>query len=166
MTRTEIRYLESGQVSVELPPGATHPRVVLKDECCILAARIRKVFPLSHPDGFVSIQDGAGKEAGVLRTLGGLDEGSRSIVENELERRYFTPTILTIDSLKQDGGMWLFKVQTQRGPSSFYVRSWRDSSHEISQGRFQIVSVDGQRFEIRDLNALDERSQAQLDQLF
>ena len=79
---------------------------------------------------------------------------------------YFTPTILSIESLRQDGGMWLFKVETQRGPAEFYVRNWRDSSHEISHLRFQIVSVDGQRFEIRDLNALDERSQALLDQLF
>ncbi|HRK21093.1 MAG TPA: DUF1854 domain-containing protein, partial [Fimbriimonadaceae bacterium] len=77
-----------------------------------------------------------------------------------------TPTIRAIDSLRQDGGMWLFKVQTQRGPAEFYVRNWRDSSAEISHNRFQIVSVDGQRFEIRDLNALDDRSQAALDQLF
>lgn len=166
MARTDVRYLEGASVSVSLPPGATHPRVELKDELCILSTRIRKVFPLSHSEGYYSIQDGAGKEVGVLRSLSELDEDSRTILRKELERRYFTPIIEAIDSLKQDGGMWLFKVRTQRGPSSFYVRSWRDSSHEISHNRFQILSVDGQRFEIRDLQALDEKSQAQLDQLF
>jgi hypothetical protein len=103
---------------------------------------------------------------GILRSLSELDDSSRKILEGELARRYFTPTIQAIESLRQDGGMWLFRVQTQRGPAQFYVRNWRDSSHEISHMRFQILSVDGQRFEIRDYMTLDERSKALLDQLF
>lgn len=166
MPRTEIRYLDGGRVRATLPEGATQPRIEVEDELSILAGRVRKVFPFSNAQGYYSIQDGAGKEVGVLRDMAELDEETRSIFESELARRYFTPTIQTIDSLKQDGGMWLFKVQTQRGPAQFYVRNWRDSSQEISHLRFQIVSVDGQRFEIRDLNDLDERSQALLDQLF
>jgi len=163
---TEIRYLDGARVRAELPPGATHPRIHVEDQQCVLAGRIRKVFPFSQADQYLSIQDGAGKEVGILRSLSELDPETRQILEDELERRYFTPTIRAIDSLRQDGGMWLFKVQTQRGPAEFYVRNWRDSSAEISHNRFQIVSVDGQRFEIRDLNALDDRSQAALDQLF
>lgn len=163
---TEIRYLSGDQITVLLPDGATHPRVIIDGVLCILAARFRKAFPFSQAGQYYSIQDGAGKEIGMLRSLDELDAASRKILETELERRYFTPTILSIDSLKQDGGMWLFKVKTQRGPSQFYVRNWRDSSAEISQNRFQILSVDGQRFEIRDLTALDEKSQASLDQLF
>ena len=166
MTRTEIRYLDGSRVKATLPEGATQPRIEVEDELSLLAGRIRKVFPFSNAEGYFSIQDGAGKEIGVLRKIDQLDDTTRDIFENELARRYFTPTIQSIESLKQDGGMWLFKVETQRGPAQFYVRNWRDSSHEISHLRFQIVSVDGQRFEIRDLNALDERSQALLDQLF
>ena len=166
MHRTEIRYLDGSRIRVFLPQGATHPRIEVEGELSILAGRIRKVFPLSDADAYFSIQDGAGKEVGVLRSLDELDEGSKDLLENELKRRYFTPTIQEIESLKQDGGMWLFKVRTQRGPAQFYVRNWRDSSHEISHMRFQIVSVDGQRFEIRDYAALDEKSQALLDQLF
>lgn len=166
VTRTEIRYLDGSRVKATLPEGATQPRIEVEEELSILAGRIRKVFPFSNAEGYFSIQDGAGKEIGVLREIDQLDETTRDIFENELARRYFTPTIQSIESLKQDGGMWLFKVETQRGPAQFYVRNWRDSSHEISHLRFQILSVDGQRFEIRDLNALDERSQALLDQLF
>jgi hypothetical protein len=166
MASTVVRYLEGSRVRLFLPEGATHPRIELEDEQSILAGRVRRVFPLSHSDGYFSIQDGSGKDVGVLRSLDELDSESRELLEAELARRYFTPTIQSIDSLRQDGGMWLFRVQTQRGPAQFYVRNWRDSSHEISHMRFQIVSVDGQRFEIRDYTALDERSQALLDQLF
>ena len=166
MPPIEVRYLEGKNVRAMLPPGATHPRVEIADEFSILAARIRRVFPLSHSDGFYSIQDGAGKEVGILKSLSDLDKGSRAILEKELARRYFTPLIESIESLRQDGGMWKFNVRTQRGPAQFYVRNWRDSSHEISHMRFQILSVDGQRFEIRDYTQLDERSKSLLDQLF
>lgn len=166
MRHTEIRYLDGARVKVNLPHGATHPRIEVEDEFSILAGKIKKVFPLSNSESYFSIQDGAGKEMGVLRSLDELDPESSEILKKELERRYFTPTIEAITGLKQEGGMWHFQVRTQRGPAQFYVRNWRDSSHEISHHRFQILSVDGQRFEIRDLNALDEKSQALLDQLF
>jgi hypothetical protein len=164
--KTEIRYLDGSRLRVVSPEGATYPRIEIEGELSILAARIRRVFPFSNADEYFSVQDGAGKEIGILRSLEELDLESRETVRAELSRRYFTPLIQTITSLRQDGGMWLFKVETQRGPAQFWVRNWRDSSQEISQNRFQIMSVDGQRFEIRDYSALDERSQALLDQLF
>lgn len=163
---TEIEYLDGARLTVHLPAGATHPRFVIEGRQCVLSGRIRRAFPFSQSGQYFSIQDGNGKEIGVLRSLDELDADSRRILEAELDRRYFTPTIRCIDSLRQDGGMWLFKVQTQHGPAQFYVRNWRDSSAEISHNRFQILSVDGQRFEIRDIGALDERSRAALDQLF
>jgi hypothetical protein len=86
-------------------------------------------------------------------------------VNGELDRRYFTPRILRIDFLKQDAGMWKFNVETQRGLAEFYVRNWRDSAHETGGGRWQISSVDGQRYEIQSVEALDARSQALLEQL-
>jgi hypothetical protein len=161
-----IRYLNGASLTVRLPPGAVHPRVEISAELCILAARVRRAFPLSEPERFISLLDGAGKEIGVLRSLDELDAEARAIFQKELDRRYFTPRILHIEHLRQDGGMWRFRVQSQHGPAQFYVRNWRDSSHEIAQGRFQITSVDGQRFEIEDYESLDERSKALLDQLF
>jgi hypothetical protein len=56
-------------------------------------------------------------------------------------------------------------VRTQRGPSEFYVRNWRDSGFEISPNRWQIHSVDGGRYDIPDLGALDARSQKLMLQL-
>ncbi|MFX4470318.1 DUF1854 domain-containing protein, partial [Acinetobacter baumannii] len=79
--------------------------------------------------------------------------------DEELDRRYFTPHVSRIDALKQDAGMWRFDVQTQRGPAQFYVRNWRDNAHETAPGRWQIMSVDGARFEILNLEELDAKSQ-------
>ena len=61
--------------------------------------------------------------------------------------------------------MWRFSVQTQRGPAEFFVRNWRDSAVEIATNRWQIMSVDGGRFEIENITRLDAGSLRLMDQL-
>ncbi len=131
----------------------------------MVSAVVKRVFPLSVPNDYLSIQASDGTEVAILTGLGSLEPESRALVEQELDRRYFTPAIETIALLRQEAGMWHFQVQTQRGPADFYVRNWRDSAQEIAPGRWQIHSVDGARFEIRDLEKIDERSRRLLDQL-
>jgi hypothetical protein len=165
MQNTPVRYLEPSQLRAIRPSGAIHPRVEIVGEFVVLSALIKRVFPLSNPNVYLSIQDSAGQEIGVLRTVDGLDTATGTIFQEELDRRYFTPHVQQIDSLRPEAGMWRFNVQTQRGPAEFYVRNWRDNAHEISPGRWQIMSVDGARFEILKADDLDAKSQKLLDQL-
>jgi len=146
-------------------PGAIHPRIEVVDEFCVLNAVVKRVFPLSNPELHIAILHGAGKEIGVLRTMENLDPATDAIIRDQLDRRYFTPHVDRVDALKSEAGMWRFDVQTQRGPTRFYVRNWRDSAHEITPGRWQITSVDGARFEILKLDDLDAKSLRLMDQL-
>ena len=166
MASQPLRYFEPEKLRFFKLEGATHLRVEVQDELCILEARVRRAFPFSAAKQFLSVQDAKGNEVGLLTDTGGLDKQSKELIANELDRRYFTPHISAIKNLKNDGGMWTFLVETQRGLTEFYVRNWRDSSYEISPGRFQIYSVDGRRFEIPNYEGLDNRSKMLMDQLF
>ena len=166
MSAGTLSYLRVDQILVMAVPGSVHPRVEIIGDRCVLAAQFKRAFPLSNPDTFISVQDPKDQEVGILESLDGMAPDQKSIILEELDRRYFTPVVNRIDELKQDAGMWKFVVQTQRGPAEFYVRNWRDSAHEASRGRWQVSSVDGLRFEIRQVNELDDRSQNLLEQLF
>ena len=161
----DIRYVEGRSLRATRPEGAIHLRLEVEDDLCIPNAKIKRAFPLSRTEEFLSLQGADGKEIAMLRSLAEVDPETRRLLEEELDRRYFTPRIERIDALKQDAGMWRFNVQTQRGPAEFYVRNWRDSAVEISANRWQIVSVDGGRFEISDLTRLDALSLRLVDQL-
>jgi hypothetical protein len=161
----EIRYVEGRALKVTRPEGAIQLRLEIENDRCIPNAKVRRAFPLSTPDDFLSLQGADGKEIAMLRNVGDVPHESRLLLEEELDRRYFTPRIEQIQELKADAGMWRFKVVTQRGTAEFFVRNWRDSAVEISRGRWQIMSVDGGRFEIVDINALDALSLRLLDQL-
>lgn len=165
MSAIDLRYVSAEEVRIWRPEGGAHLRVELLEDRVILNATVRRAFPLSHPETYLSIQEGNGKEVAILRDPEGLDKESKRILAEDLDRRYFTPQILRIAQLKQEAGMWRFTVVTQRGDTEFFVRNWRDSAHEISPNRWQILSVDGQRFEIQDLSKLDARSQAYMELL-
>jgi hypothetical protein len=166
MPASSLKYLDGSQVRVMLVAGAIHPHVEIIDDRCVIAAQFKRIFPLSHSEKYISIQDPADHEIGILETIDGMPMEQREIIVSELDRRYFTPAIEKIDELKQDAGMWKFNVQTQRGAAEFFVRNWRDSAHEAGAGRWQIQSVDGLRFEILKVEELDARSQNLLEQLF
>ena len=161
----EARFLEPGKVRVTLPAEDAGPRVELEGELAVPNAQIRRLLPLSDPETFIAIQDAAKKEIGILKTLEGMDPESRSLVNRLLDRQYFTPKVSLIKSLKPEGGMWHFIVETSRGPAEYYVRNWRDSAHEISANRWLVHSVDGQRFEIPKVDEMDVQSQNLMDQL-
>lgn len=161
----EARYLDPARVHVTLPAEDAGPRVELEGELVVPNATFKRMLPLSNQDTFIALQDAAKKEIGVLKSLDGLDEESRVLVNRLLDRQYFTPRVSTIRSLKPEGGMWHFIVETSRGPAEYYVRNWRDSAHEISANRWLVHSVDGQRFEIPTVDKMDVQSQNLLDQL-
>ena len=132
----------------------------------MLNARLRRLFPLTDPDSFIGIFDSEGKEVCVLENLEGMDAPSRQILERELDSFYFTPALLRIRSLKLEASMWKWDVETQRGDVTFYLRGVRDSVHEVAPGRWQVYSVDGQRYEIKNIDELDTRSQNLFESLF
>ncbi|HEY0865834.1 MAG TPA: DUF1854 domain-containing protein, partial [Fimbriimonas sp.] len=96
----QLRYIEADRIRAVERPGSVGLRIELVDEQTILNAQVRRVFPLSYPDELISIRDGAGKEVAVLKSVEGLEPGTRRLFDRELDRRYFTPAIEQIETLK------------------------------------------------------------------
>ena len=88
--------------------------------------QVVRCFPFSTPDRWISLRDKTGAELGILPTLDGLANQSRSLLETYLKDRYHIPTIialLNIESSKQGGSIW--HVETDNGPAQFLMRGDR-----------------------------------------
>ncbi|GIV01220.1 MAG: hypothetical protein KatS3mg015_0050 [Fimbriimonadales bacterium] len=161
-----LRYLEENTVRLTLPaPDAVRATCEIEGKTFERVQAVR-CFPLTIPEEYVALLDEDGNEIGILRHPENLDEESRRALQALLERRYFTPQIERIDKLVQEASLWRWEVMTAHGRVGFYIRGIRDSIHEVAPGRWHIYSVDGQRFEIRDLDALDPRSRSLFEGLF
>jgi len=154
---TDLRYLEPGKLRF-LRYGAAL-RLIIEEEGCWLKVAIVRVFPLSQPDRFLSVRDGAGKKIGVLIDPVELDPEGRQLVAEALERRYLVPEIRRVIAVTERFGTVEWRVETDRGPCTFTMRSVRENVLEPSPGRYILTDVDGNRFDIRDLAALDGASQ-------
>lgn len=162
----QIRYIDEAAVKLWRERSGARPRCEIEGDRCLLQAKLYRCFPLTNPGDYISLADASGAEVGILRDPSRLDEESKQTLFEELDRLYFTPIIERIVSLKQEASMWRWEVQTQRGAATFYLRGVRDSVHEVAPGRWQIYSVDGQRYEIQDYDSLDARTQALFESLF
>jgi hypothetical protein len=134
----------TGQIVVRLD-GSDEP---------IVDARIARCFPWSLPEGYVSIRNKDGKEIVLLKTLEGLDETSRRVVEDELRDKAFYPRIRGIKDYKDEFGVTSITAETDRGEVTFQIRS-RDDIRLLSAKRALFRDADGNVYELADVHALD-----------
>lgn len=167
-----IRWLDARDVKF-FRDGSGSVRATVRGLCSVLRPALYRAFPLSAPDSFVELREEGGESAGMLKGLAGLDAESRSIAEELLRERYVVPIIREIEEIRSDFGMWLWRVQTDRGPRAFTIRSPRDDIRSVpvpvAVGRrvrkVRVTDVDGNTYEIPDLDALDRRSRAFYDRI-
>lgn len=135
-------------------------RVVVPDERCGLQVQALRAFPLSHNEEHVVLRDGAGKEIGILRDLKTLPQDAQQLVRAQLHRRYFLPKILKIYSVFERFGTTQWELETDRGYRNVTTKPINDALHEMSPHRYFLTDNENNRYEIEDLNALDETSRA------
>ena len=114
-----------------------------------------RTFPLSAADRYLSLRDADGKEIGLLESLADLPREQAALLHQELERRYFTPAIERVRSVKEEFGYSYWLVDTDAGARRFTVQSGKNNVTVVDERRLLIVDVDGNRFSVDDYTRLD-----------
>ena len=148
----------------------THPedatvRLTIEGDRSWREVRTARAFPFSDPDRYIGLRDGDDKDIGILTTLSDLDKESRAIVEEELERRYFTPRIERVLSVDEQFGVVTWEVETDRGPRRFLVRNLRDSTFPMGANRLMMTDTDGNRYEFPDVSAVGAKAMTVLSKV-
>lgn len=150
------------------PEGLT----VFRDESNNVRARIegqgewekvvpKLAFPYSDPDRFVILLS-EGEEIGMLRELSELEEDSRRLLRELLEKRYHVPEIKRIIDVDDAHNAHRWTVETDKGVRRFLVRDRHNFRRIRGVGKI-IIDVDGSRFFIPRGADLDPQSRKLLD---
>ncbi len=153
----ELQILDPARMRLFYHGGVL--RMTLADDRSYRAVRGYRAFPISDPDHYYGLLDGEGKDIGVIPNPAMLDAESRAAAESEMEKRYFVPVVRKVLDIRDDYGALIWDVETDRGHKRFVVRSMRDNTAELPNHRLLLTDVDGNRFEIADLRALDAKTQ-------
>ncbi len=122
---------------------------------------VLRSFPVTNPDEFLSVRQpdskkqGRGKEIGMIRRMSDFDEGTQALLLEELDRRYFTPQIQKITSVKDKFGYLYWDVLTTAGHVTFVLNNPFSNIRTLEDGRIFINDIDGNVFQILDPQKLD-----------
>jgi len=139
-------------------------RLTIAGDRTLLKVTVLRTFPLSDPSHFYSVRDSSNKELGLISDPSALDAEGRKLVERDLERRYLVPAVRKIVNAQERFGTVDWVMDTDRGQVKLTTRNLRENVQRPAPGRIIITDVDGNRFDIRDIEALDPESQRLLFQ--
>jgi hypothetical protein len=149
----QIRFRRDGDtLRMRMVDGPTYARVVL-----------RSCFPVDDGDVLISVRDATTEEQdeiGMIRDWRELRAEDREAVAAEMALHYFVPIITKVHDIRSEFGFLYWDVETDKGPLQFTMRdSVAHFAREVSPTRWLLIDINQARYEIRDLDALDERSQ-------
>jgi hypothetical protein len=140
-----------GRLNLTLDDGAVHEGVVPV-----------RAFPISAPEGGLSLVSADGHEVRWIDRLVELPGELRGMVEAELAAREFTPTIQRIVEVSTFSTPSTWTVETDRGRTEFTLKS-EDDIRRLGQGRLLISSTQGLQFGVPRLTNLDKHSRKLLE---
>ncbi len=152
-----MSFLPPESIQLEIAPDGTL-RALLPDRCG-MNVQVLRAFPLSRDDQYFVIRDGKNKELGMVESTSGLSEQNARLLKESLANRYFLPQITKIYTIFEKFGSSQWDVETDRGRVQIASKALHEAITELSPVRFLIRDNEDNRFEIRDVMALDEESQ-------
>ncbi len=154
---TVFRRSPSGLISLTL----THPDGKVEEFERVIAVRC---FPVTNPNEFISIREadskkkGRGKEIGMIRRMAEMPADAQEVINEELERRYFTPELLKITGMKEKFGYSYWDVETSAGKVTFVLNNPFSNIRVLEDQSVFINDIDGNCFKISDVTKLDAQS--------
>lgn len=131
-----------------------------------IPVRILLVAPLSDKQRTVSIMHQTEKrELVLLFTLDDLQNEDRKIIQHEIKRRYFFPKIQAINDINIQLGDYYWDVVTDRGPRKFLLNSPAMNIRWLSDQRLLLSDSESIKYEIEDIQALDQASRDWVDRI-
>ena len=141
--------------------GATL-RLTIEDDRSFLKVGVLRAFPLSDRNRFFSVRDDGENEIGLIVNPTDLSAENQNLIDEDLQRRYCVPSVKKIVSAKERFGTVDWSVETDRGLCHFTTQNLRENVQRPAPGRIILNDVDGNRYDIRNLDELSRESQEML----
>lgn len=141
-----------------------HGRLVLRraDGSAHVGVHPVRAFPLSDPDGALSLVGADGREIAWIDRPHALDADTRARIDEELARREFAPVIERLLAVSTFSTPSEWTVQTDRGQTHFVLKGEEDI-RRLHGGALLVTDSHGIGWRVVDMHTLDRRSRRLLE---
>lgn len=154
MERTNTITLERdahGRLVLHAADGSTH-----------VGVQPVRAFPLSEPDGAVSLVGPDGRERLWIERPAALPPAARTLLDAELARREFAPVIEQLLEVSTFSTPSTWRVRTDRGTTTLVLKGEEDI-RRLGGAALLVTDSHGIGYRIADQRALDRRSRRLLE---
>jgi len=155
---SDVRFLDARKLLFVRRGVAVN--MTFGNELSYLDVKIIRLFPIGQPDRFFSIRSNDNEEIGILRDAGDLDSNSRHVLAEALQRRYLVPVVKRVLAVKERFDVVDWQVETNLGYRTITIRNLRENVEQPAPNRYLLTDVDGNRYDVVNVEELDEVSRA------
>lgn len=125
---------------------------------------LHRVFPHELLYEYISVLDDDSKEIGLIYNIDDFDSQTMAMLKDELAKKYYSPIIKEIKSVKERYGFSYWKVVCLDGRTvSFTMQDTFRNILHISDDSLVLIDVDGNRFTIDSLSSLGVKSYRKIE---
>ena len=125
---------------------------------------LHRAFPHELLWPYISVLGDNNKEIGLIYDIADFDEETTSLLKTELERKYYSPVVTAIHSLKERYGFSYWKVTVSDGRTlNFTMQDTFRNIVRTGEDGAILLDVDGNRFVLESITALDRKSYRRIE---
>jgi hypothetical protein len=127
-------------------------------------AFLHRDFPHELLWEYISVMGDDGKEIGLIYSIDDFDADTTQLLKTEIERKYYSPCIAEIYSLKERYGFsyWNVRLEDGREQSFTMQDTFRNIIHSGEDSAI-LVDVDGNRYGLKSISELDRKSYRKIE---
>ena len=125
---------------------------------------LHRAFPHELLWEYISVTVEDRRELGLIYNIEDFDEETEKLLRTEIERKYYSPVIKEIKSLKERYGFSYWNVKTEDGRFLSYTMqdTFRNIVH-TGEDSAMLIDVDGNRYTIKSISELDRNSYRKIE---
>ena len=125
---------------------------------------LHRDFPHELLWEYISVTGNDNKEIGLIYNVDDFDDETASLLKTEIERKYYSPVISEIHSVKERYGFSYWKTLADDGRKLNFTMqdTFRNIIH-TGEDSALLVDVDGNRYTIKSISDLDRKSYRKIE---
>ena len=125
---------------------------------------LHRIFPFEKMWEYISVLDDSSSEIGIINNIEDFDSETSQILRDELSRKYYVQKVKTIVSLKERYGFSYWKIITEENRNvNFTMQDTFRNIIRVGEDKAVLLDVDGNRFMIESIVALDRKSYKKIE---
>ena len=125
---------------------------------------LHRAFPFELGFNFISVLDDEKNEIGMIYDIADFDDAAKALLVKEIERKYYSPAIKEIKSLKERYGFSYWRVVLDDGrEQSFTMQDTYKNILHTSADSVILVDVDSNRYTIKSISGLSAKSYRKIE---